>query len=363
MNKRLAILVGPLIVAAATAHTAFAQQPPPSGQAAYGSGAEVIEHLAPPGQTKAASSSPQGPNPNLAPPQRTLPIPIAPPTVREAVREQVIEVGDAILDPEDVGSLKDKRMRYSERERAPTYPGNKMPKPVSRSIVIEPDPTQPPRVIRLSGSTITSFVFSDMTGNPWNIESKSFDLVEFCDGLHCGSGAASATPASVGKGQAPQGADAPTNILTLLPSGPYSFGNIVVTLKGFPSPIVFMLAAGRSNEVDVRVTVRVQGHNPDAKAEIVEVENLPEHDPSMQDFLDGVAPPSSRQLKLPDDMGQAWHYKGAMYLRTRFEVLSPAFRNHVGSADGMHVYKFMRIEPLVTVTNVGRPDVIVVSGY
>ncbi len=336
-GKHLSIVLALAIVAAPHA---TAQQ-----QAAGGAQAQPRQ----PG-----ASTPQGGSAAAAQPKQRMPIPIAPPTVREFVKGAVDDMSDAILEPGDVGKLKDKVQRRRQREVTPSYPGNQMPKPVRRRIVVEPDPTQAAPVVRLSAATITSFVFSDSAGNAWNIESKSFDPGLFSDGTSgCGENG--------GKGG--DKAAKPTNILNLYPCDPFSYGNVVVTLKGFPAPITFMLATGRSNEVDVGISARVTGVNPDAKAEIVLAEGLPEHDPVMQDFLDGIPPTSAVPLKISGAAGQVWLYAGAMYFRSRLQVYAPAFRNHVGSADGLHVYKFVRPEPILTVSNNGRPDMLNVTGY
>ena len=81
----------------------------------------------------------------------------------------------------------------------------------------------------------------------------------------------------------------------------------------------------------------------------------------MQYFLDGVPPPGAKALKAK--IGQAWMYGGAMYYRTRHQLYAPAFQSHVGSAEGMHVYKFRRVEPYVTVSNSGQADVVTINGY
>ena len=306
------------------------------------------------GQPPKPPGSSAGPARAAAAPVR-FPVPIAPPTVKEMVESTVDSAADTILDPADVGKIKDKVMSGRRRLVTPSYPGDLIPKPVSRSIVIDPDPAQQPRMIRLSESTITSFVFADIAGNPWLLESKSFDPAMFSDGATgCGGGQGAAEADKQKK---------PSHFLNLQPCNPYAYGNVVVTLKDFPAPIVFMLATGQSDQVDVRVSVRVLGSNPDARPEIVVSEGTPEHDPTMQDFLDGVPPRSASALKVSGGIGQGWLYNGAMYFRSRFQVYAPAFHEHVGSADGLHVYKFRRAEPLVTVSNNGRPDAVIVSGY
>jgi intracellular multiplication protein IcmK len=334
------------------------QQPQPPVPGAWGSPtAKPVTQTAPNGpQVAATPPVPAGTVPagqaRGQQPQRRLPIPIAPPTVREVVKTTVDAAGDTILSPSDVGRIKDSMMRARQRQVTPSYPGNSMPKPVSRTIAIDPDPAQQPKMVRLSQSTITSFVFSDLAGAPWIIDSRSFDPSMFSDG-------------TTGCGQQAGGREAtrPSNILNLQPCDPYAFGNIVVTLKGFPAPVVFMLATGQANEVDVRVSARVRGVNPDARAEIVQAESMPEHDSLMQDFLDGVPPPSAKALKMNAGVGQVWVHGGAMYLRTRMQVYSPAFRAHVGSAEGTHVYKFNRPEPYVIVSAEGKPETISIAGY
>ena len=117
------------------------------------------------GQPPRPPSASTGPARAAAAPVR-LPVPIAPPTVREMVESTVDSAADTILDPADVGKIKDKMMSGRQRQVTPSYPGNAIPKPVSRSILIDPDPAQQPRMIRLSEATITSFVFADTVGNP-----------------------------------------------------------------------------------------------------------------------------------------------------------------------------------------------------
>ena len=281
-----------------------------------------------------------------------LPVPIMPPTTREVVGAMVDEAVDTVLLPSEVGRIKDRVQSVRQRQVTPSYPGNTMPKPISRSISVSPDPAAQPKMVRLSAATITSVVFSDISGNPWMIESKSFDPGSFSDGVTgCGQQG----------GQASEKPQRPTNILNLQPCDPYSYGNVVVTLKGFNAPVVFMLSTGRSKEVDVRISARVNGRNPDAMAEVVVSENLPDHDNAMQYFLDGVPPPGAKALKAK--IGQAWMYGGAMYYRTRHQLYAPAFQSHVGSAEGMHVYKFRRVEPYVTVSNSGQADVVTINGY
>lgn len=349
-NKQLNVALWAAMCATTCAVVAQpATQPVPPG--AWGTPAPGAQQGQPSTQTQQGAGVQAGQGAQAG--VKRLPIPIAPPTVREVVRGAVDDAADTVLTPGDVGKLKDAVMKSRQRQSVPTYPGNRMPKPVSRSVTVEADPSQQPQLIRLSQATITSFVFSDMAGNPWVIESRSFDPSMFTDGqTGCGT-----------QSGADRQAQKPTNVLNIQPCDPYAYGNVVLTIKGFPSPVVFMLATGQANEVDVRVSARVRGTNPDAKAEIVVAETTPDHDPVMQDFLDGTAPNGAVPLKITAGMGQAWLYAGSMYFRTRNQVYAPAFHSHVGSTDGVHVYKFRRPEPYLTVSSNGRADTVVVTGY
>lgn len=273
------------------------------------------------------------------------PIPIVKDVVDSVVKEQQA----LILTPEQIEAIKKTTAKARETE-AFQYPNKFIAKPVARSFYIEPDSTQQPRMVRLSMGTITSLVFSDINGNPWYVASASFDCALFDDGKACGRGAG-AQPAT------------PTNTIKLQPIRPYAYGNIVVELEGLPGPVIFMLSTGQSDENDVRIDARVSGRNPNAKPQAIAMDRMPEHDSVMGYILDGVTPQGAQRLKVTGGQADGWILNGALYVRTRLSVLSPAFTNHVGSADGMHVYKFFSVIPNLLVSANGKTTTLFVSGY
>lgn len=271
------------------------------------------------------------------------------PIIKEVVDSVVKEQQAIVLTPEQLESVK--RTTAKARESEPfQYPNKFIAKPVNRSFYIEPDATEQPRMVRLFLGTITSFVFSDINGNPWLISSVSFDCGQFDDGKTCQRGNSQGTPT-------------PTNIVKLQPMKPYAYGNIVVELEGLPSPVTFMLSTGQSNENDIRIEARVYGRNPNAKPQTIVLDKMPEHDPFMGDFLDGVPPKGAQRLKIGGGQADGWMVNGALYLRTRLSILSPAFTNHVGSADGMNVYKFFSVIPNLFASANGKTMTLFVSGY
>ncbi|WP_454727984.1 MULTISPECIES: DotH/IcmK family type IV secretion protein [Cupriavidus] len=277
-------------------------------------------------------------------PVTTPPVPIVQETVNSAVQEQRA----LVLTPEQIEQLK-LGAANARKQMVTPYPQNKIAKPVSRPFYIDPDAVQPPRMVRLTSGWITPLVFSDTNGNPWLVKSVSLDCSLITDGVSCGEQGAS-------KGAAP------TNIVKLQPKLMYAYGNVVVELEDLPSPLTFVVTVGQSDEVDAQIPVRVSGRNPNAKPQIIAMDRVPESDTSMGGFLDGVPAQGAVRLKVGGSGADAWMLNGKLYLRTRHTLLSPAFVNHVGSADGMHVYAFNRVYPSLLVSIDGKASALNISG-
>lgn len=274
------------------------------------------------------------------------PIPVAP-VVRDMVESEVQEKRAYILTPRQIELLK-KDAAEARKANISAYPEGKIAKPVSRSFTIDPEVTQAPRLIRLWSGIISTIVFSDYNGNPWLIKSVSFDCQLFDDGVTC-KGASQKPP--------------PTNILKIQPMTPYSYGNVVVELEELASPVTFILAAGQSDETDVTISSRVIGRNPNAKPQSMVLSRMPEHDGMMGYFLDGVPPKGAVKLHVGGGQAEAWQHNGALYVRTRLSILSPAFSDHAGSADGTHVYKYQSVFPQLLASVNGIPTTLHVSGF
>ena len=278
-------------------------------------------------------------------PDISLPIPIVKGVVDSIVNEQRA----IILTPDQMESIKQTTSKFRETEPF-QYPNKFIAKPVVRSIYIEPDATQQPRMVRLFLGTISSLVFSDRNGNPWFISAVSFDCTQFDDGRTCKRGD-------------DKGTSSPTNLVKLQPIKPYAYGSIVIELEGLSSPITFMLSTGQSDENDIRIEARVSGRNPNAKPQAIVIDKMPDLDPLLGYFLDGVAPPGAIRLKIEGGQAEGWTINGKLYLRTRLSILSPAFKDHAGSADGTHVYKFYSVYPSVLASANGKPTTLLVTGY
>lgn len=270
------------------------------------------------------------------------------PIIRSMVNAIVAESQAQIMSPQDTDSLKT-TAAAARLANVSEYPRGFIAKPVSRVFDLDVDSSEAPRLVRLSSGSITSLVFTDNFGNPWLIKSRSIDCQQFNDNV-CES-----------KGQGSTQA-APTNILKVSPKTPYAYGNVVVELEDLPSPIIFMIAAGQSDETDIRIEARVAGKNPGAKPQVMLVEKVLDSDSSMGAFLDGVPPTGARKLKATGGKAEIWSLNGFFYVRTRMTLLNPSFLNHSANADGLHVYKYEQT-PSIFGSIDGRTTTLSISGY
>ncbi len=311
----------------------------------------------------------------------TPPIPVT----RSVVKRLIDDNNAQIVDPAEIESVR-RTTSAARRAAVSPYPGNVLPTPVHRTIEYEPDTRKSPETIRLWLGTASAIVFTDMNGNPWNIQSVVFNCQLFNDGRSCNGQSGAAADGGMGSvpgvgamAQAAQGvvqttqgasasgvygAAAPTNVLSIQPLTQYSYGNVIVTLQGMSSPIVLVLKTGMDakNEDDMQVDYHVRGRSPSARPELITLQTLPGFDSHMSDFLEGVPPTGARQMKVSGGLAEAWLFNDALYVRTRVSILSPAFTDHVGSAEGVEVYKYSSAVPTLLVSVNGNPTTLVVSG-
>jgi intracellular multiplication protein IcmK len=290
----------------------------------------------------------------------TPPIPVT----REVVRRIVDGKNAQVIDPDEIESIRATTSR-ARRAAVSPYPGNVIPTPVHRTVLYVPDTRKQPETIRLWQGTVSALVFTDMTGNPWNIEQVTLNCQLFDDGRSCGNGQNPSAPVSGSGNTTPaSGPGSPTNVLSLQSLTQYGYGNVVVRLQSMASPIVLVLQTGldKKHENDMQVDFHVQGRSPSARPELITMQSLPGFDAHMSDFLYGVPPSGARQMKVSGGIAEAWIYNDALYVRTRVSILSPAFTDHVGSAEGIEVYKYASAVPTLLASVNGSPTTLVVTG-
>lgn len=316
-----------------TSATIFAQQaqPPQSGaQAPAQAKAPVPPPVIPPDMDDAAP-----------------PIPIT----KEIVDRLVQDKRARILTPGQIESVKG-TVAASRKAASSPYPANMVAEPRSRPIVWRPDVAKKPETIQMWQGMLSTIIFADTHGNAWNVKSVSLDCNLFDDGRSCNGG----------NGGGTAGAADATNIVTLQAKDPYASGNVVIRLDGLPTPVIFVLKTGVGNAIDMATDVRVEGRNPSAPPQLIAMQSLPAFDNSMGDFLSGIPPKGSIAVKIAGGAAEGWTLNGALYVRTRLPILSPAFTDRVGSAEGIAVYKYPHFVPSLLASVNGTPTSLLITG-
>ncbi len=242
------------------------------------------------------------------------------------VNEQV-DFGELVrnslgLTPEQIRIL---RKEMDQRQKAASELPKVPPKPVSRMVQTSPAPGTTPPVIRLFQGYATSLILSDASGQPWPVEN-------FAEGNN--------TLFEVKRMDGPGG-----SALSIVPLNPYASSNLVVYLKGLPTPVPLSLVSGQK-EVDFRVDVRVQGRGPNTQYSVAGLP--PATNTALTSVLEGVSPDGGKALRVSDKEAQAWLTKeGSLYLRTHLQVISPAWIGSMRSTDGMNVYEMQPVSSIL----------------
>ncbi|MBN3729359.1 DotH/IcmK family type IV secretion protein [Burkholderia sp. Tr-20390] len=332
MSKRI-FLTAMTLIASCIGQASLAA---PSGQ---GAGA----------QAQQSASDPKAPDviaPNMD--DATPPIPVT----KEVIQRLVDDRNARVLTPRQIDSVR-RTVDAARRAGVSPYPGGMIAEPRSRQIPWRPDVVKRPETIEMWQGTLSTFVFTDMSGNAWNIKSVSFDCNLFDDGRSCDGGTST---------QGKAGASDATNMVSLQANSPYSYGNVVIRLDGLPTPIIFVLRTGKSTKTDMAIDVRVEARNPSAPPQLISSASLPAFDDRMDGFLSGVPPQGATAMKVAGGQAEAWMLNGSLYVRTRLSLLSPAFTDRVGSAEGISVYKYPRFVPSLLASVNGIPTSLLVSG-
>lgn len=212
------------------------------------------------------------------------------------------------------------------------------PMPTSTSLLVNLDPGATPPVIRLSKGFVSSLVFIDSSGAPWPIE--AYDL---------------GNPSAFNIKW-----DTKSNTLMVQAMAAYTYGNLAVKLQNLNTPVMLTLVPGQK-QIDYRVDLRIQGLGPNAKPSIGGNGLPSQADPLLLDILDGIAPPDAKQLTVNGGLADAWLLKNDLFVRTRFDLISPGWISKMSSADGTNAYK-LQPTPLLLISRYGKVVSLKVEG-
>lgn len=259
---------------------------------------------------------------------------------RIEMERKVKELTDLQMTPEQVRQVK---TLFLDQQRAAATPYPVIAEPVTRSLNMSMTPGVAPPVLRLSAGMLSTIVFTDAAGNPWDIKSVALNRSQFSDGVTQGlTSNSNDDNRSI------------NNILTLEPLNPASYGNVSVTLEGLATPVIFTLSTGQ-NKVDVRVDARIPSINPFATSSN---SSLPARiSTSIDDttllFVDGTPPVEAIAYIVSDKLIEAWKFGEDLIVRTDSKIIFPAYSSAVTSTSGMSVYRFDAGHQSITVSKGG----------
>lgn len=179
-------------------------------------------------------------------------------------------------------------------------------------------------VIRLDGRNIATVLVTDALGNPWSIDyiisnsgekSNNSDINVLRD------------------------TDNPeVSSFYVQAKNNYAQGNLAVKLKDNPVPVVFSYVTGQK-EADCLMVAKLDKAGPNTNIQ-TETLSTSAMSSELNSTLYGVAPTGSKRLKTSSNAATAWLLDdGKVVIRTKYQLLAPAFESVSRSPDGTHVYK------------------------
>lgn len=230
------------------------------------------------------------------------------------------------LGPEQI---KDYRAASEKRERAlsPTPPVLQ-----SRTVRVNLQPGQRPPTVKTTANIATAIIFHDSTGEAWPITSVTNGGPTFFQVL---------------RPELPE-----ANILNVIPQQDYGSATLVVTLSGQDVPLVIALEADSIKaplrQADAMVLFQLAHHGP--KAKIPVIQDIQETVSSaMLSILDHVPPKEAVRLRTDpkDENLEIWKVGSKHYLRTRHDLMWPAWTASVNGAGDVKCYELPQTPRLI----------------
>jgi len=289
----------------------------------------------------APASAQQGP-PGASPPQQ----PGASPKT---------DVDSAI--PLTPGMIRDLGRRVGDNRRAEEEVNTEIASPISRRVNVSFAPGQSTPIVRIVKGYPTALSFFDRTGQPWPIEwdTNSNPAAAQTSNGNCNQGpAGGGGPAVASAGFYVCTPTVGSNVLQVAAASLQPRGGLLVTLKGAPKPISFMLVAG-GGTYDADLTVQVADRGPNAKGVATGPVAPDTASPFLTAMLDGAPPAEAEPLAVagvsPDDL-RAWKVGNRVVLRTRFALISPEWLASQTGEGGVTVYS-LPVTPVVLLSQDG----------
>lgn len=199
-------------------------------------------------------------------------------------------------------------------------------------------------VLDLSPGTALAITFTDSTGAPWAITSRTIG-----------------NPKLFSVAQ-PKGLN--DNMLVVSPLTPAGSTNLIVTLADRTAPVALAVRVRPDNHTDLPAVldVSVPGTGPLARPPTIEAAGPTTISHAQIAFLEGTPPAGARTLTAhPAKPATAWLYKGSIYLRTRASLVFPAWQSVVRGSGHLRVYTVAPV-PQILVDRHGHTVPIALAG-
>lgn len=224
---------------------------------------------------------------------------------------------------------------FEEREKMINSSARE-PDQQSRTLVINPSVVSGKPTVYASSNYLTTIVFVDQYGKPWDIE-------------------------DIGIGASPYFDYKAVNPYTiwLFPKKKYKKSNLSVLLKGLVTPIVLNLEES-PEKVDYAIQAKITGIGSNTQInqfsytplEVDLAHGSIHGDSAVMQMADGITPPETKRLSVTingDETTEieAWEYLNNYYVRLDGDVISPQPEQAASpSVDGKQLYKIPRISSL-----------------
>ncbi len=221
------------------------------------------------------------------------------------------------------------------------------PEQLNRTLNLNPSLLSGKPTIYASANYLTTIVFIDKYGNPWDIEDIGIGASTFFEYKNV-------NPYTI----------------WLYPKKKYKKSNFSVFLKGLVTPVVFDLEES-GDRVDYTVQAKVAGVGNNSKPKEFSLSGVhgaipkPQitHDDAILQMVDGITPNSAQVLSIlvndkpPYDM-DAWMYQNFYYIRLKGKVISPNPEQLTDSTiDGFRLYKI----PVISSVFIERDGVLLTA--
>ena len=233
-----------------------------------------------------------------------LPSGLTPEELKQLLQEQTPLTAEQVLTARKASQQVEKAMKA--RLGPP-------PRPVSEVMRVRFAAGATPQVLRIATGYVSTVVFSDVTGAPWNV--------------------LRVIPGNKGQLRVPEAEKEDgssnnaikTNSFTVAPLVDEVTTNLAIYLEGAPAPITMIVATGQP-EVDFRLDVSVQARGPAAVAPTLSRGLAESVSPELTNMVAGLTPTQAKPLKIiSSDVAdvQAWVMGQRMFVRARANVLTP----------------------------------------